>query len=31
MIEWARSSRLNAKDTLDGFDEHIRPFLAAKL
>jgi hypothetical protein len=31
MMEWVRSSRLNEKDKLDGFEEYIRPFLAAKL
>jgi len=31
LMDWARSSRLNDKDVLPGFNEHIRPFLAAKL
>jgi len=31
LLEWAKSSRLNQKETVDGFDEYIRPFLAAKL
>lgn len=30
-MEWVRSGRLNDKDKLDGFDEYIKPFLAAKL
>jgi acyl-CoA oxidase len=31
MLEWSRSTRLNQKDKLDGFDEYIKPMLAAKL
>lgn len=31
MMDWARTSRLNDRDTLKGFNEHIKPFLAAKL
>ena len=31
MLEWAKSSRLNQKDKIDGFDEYVKPFLAAKL
>lgn len=31
LLEWAKSSRLNQKDKLDGFDEFIKPMLAAKL
>ena len=31
MMDLAKSSRLNDKDTLDGFDEHIRPVLIGKL
>ena len=30
-MEWAKSSRLNEKDKLEGFDEYVKPFLAAKL
>jgi acyl-CoA oxidase len=26
LMDWARSSRLNDKDVLPGFNEHIRPF-----
>jgi hypothetical protein len=26
-MDWVRTSRLNDKDKLDGFDEYIRPFL----
>lgn len=28
-MEWVKSSRLNEKDKLDGFDEYIRPFILA--
>lgn len=31
LFEWAKSTKLNQKDKLDGFDEYVRPFLAAKL
>jgi len=31
LLEWAKSSRLNQKDKLDGFDEYVKPFLQAKL
>ena len=31
MLDWAKSSRLNEKDKLDGFDEYLKPFLAHKL
>lgn len=31
MLEWAKSSRLNQKDKLDGFEEFIKPMLTAKL
>ena len=31
LLEWAKSSKLNQKDKIDGFDEYIKPFLAAKL
>ena len=30
-IEWVKTSRLNDRDKLEGFDEHIKPFLSAKL
>lgn len=30
-MTWVKSSRLNYKDKLDGFDEYVKPFLAAKL
>jgi hypothetical protein len=32
MLDWARRSRLNDKDKLDGFDEYIKPMMGgAKL
>lgn len=31
MLDWARSSKLNSKDKIDGFDEFIKPMLVAKL
>ena len=30
-MDWARRSKLNDKDKLDGFDEYIKPMLVAKL
>ena len=30
-MNWARTSRLNNLEKLPGFEEHIKPFLAAKL
>jgi hypothetical protein len=31
MLDWARKSKLNDKDKIDGFDEYLKPFLSAKL
>ena len=31
MMDWVRTSRLNDRDKLEGFDEYIKPFLATKL
>jgi hypothetical protein len=31
LMNWARGSRLNNYDVLPGFEDNIRPFLAAKL
>jgi hypothetical protein len=30
-LDWAKQSKLNDKDKLDGFDEFLKPMLAAKL
>ena len=31
MLEWVRQSKLNHKDKLEGFEEHLKPMLDAKL